>query len=77
MSKLANWYQFKNNVVKALNKGEISFSNKVSEFDLAVHYATCILWEQGTKEFTPEQLSQVLEANVPNVDDLDREDIYG
>ncbi|MGX0001471.1 hypothetical protein [Staphylococcus cohnii] len=74
---MEDWYKFKSNVVKAINKGEISFSNKVSEFDLAVHYATCILWEEGTKKFTAEQLSQVLEANVPNINNLGTENIYG
>lgn len=75
--KMASWNEFKSSVIGNLEKGNISFSEKLSEFDLAVQYATNLLYVQGKQQFSSIEVMEVLDKHVPSAEKLSREKIYG
>lgn len=75
--KISSWNEFKFSVIRGIEKGDISFSKKLSEFDLAVQYATNLLYVQGKQQFSSVEVIEVLDKSVPSAEKLSREKIYG
>ncbi|MEB7865887.1 hypothetical protein NGC65_10580 [Staphylococcus xylosus] len=75
--RMASWNEFKASIIRSIEKGDIRFSKKLSEFDLEVQYATNLLYVQDKQQFSSVEVIEVLDKNVPSAEKLSREKIYG